>query len=455
MKAFRSSLLFSLLHDKLGINKAIFYSISARIIQAVGGVFTLFFIAKYLNIEEQGYYYTFGSILALQVFFELGLSGILSQYAAHEVIHLKWRGDQLTGEERHAKRLASLLHFSVQWFGIMAFMLFIVLLVSGYTFFNFYKVVAIHVSWQYPWFLLVLTSSLGLLVTPVLSFFEGLNKVEEVAKLRFVQQLVSILLVWGALISGFKLFSTGIATLATFGVALIWLLYKNQINILKNIWKLYDKLVVISWKNEIFPYQWKIALSWISGYLSFQIFNPVLFATEGSIIAGRMGMTLIVFNGITSLAMSWISTKIPVLSGHIALKEYVKLDALFFKTFRQGFFICLLLVIFYLSGIQILDGWDIQLVTRFLSIDLLVLLSLVTLSNIVVFFLAVYLRCFKKEPYLYMSLAMGSATTLSTILLGYKFGVYGIVVGYTCLSLFMYLPWAIRVFVVKKKEWSK
>lgn len=455
MNNLKSSWLFTLLHDKLGINTAIFYTIGARIIQAIGGVFTLFFIAKYLNIEEQGYYYTFGSILALQVFFELGLSGILSQYVAHEVVHLKWQGFTLTGEERNVKRLASLLHFSVRWFGSMAFFLFLFLFVSGYAFFSFYKIVETHVEWQYPWFLLVTTSSLNLLVTPLLSFFEGLNKVEQVAKLRFIQQVASILLVWGALMLGFNLFATGVATLVTFMVALIWLFLKNQINILKNIWSQYDKAIVISWKNEILPYQWRIALSWISGYLSFQIFNPVLFATEGSVMAGKMGMTLTVFNGITSLAMSWINTKIPVLSGYIALKEYVKLDILFFKTFKQGFFICFLLVIFYLLGIKFLSTLNIQLVDRFLSIDLLFLLAFVTLSNIVVFFLAVYLRCFKREPYLSMSLVMGITTTLSTLILGHLFGVYGIVLGYTCLSLFMYLPWAIKVFLARKKEWSK
>lgn len=447
------SWLFIFLHDKLGINKAIFYSCGTRVIQASGGLFTLFFIAKYLNIEEQGYYYTFGSILALQVFFELGLSGILSQYAAHEVVHLKWKDFTLIGEEKNVKRLSSLLHFSVHWFSVMACILFVVLLISGYTFFNFYKVIETHVEWRYPWFLLVLTSSLNLLVTPLLSFFEGLNKVEEVAKLRFVQQVFSILLVWCTLILGFKLFATGVVTLITFLIAFIWLLLKKQINVLRSIWKQYDKTIVIGWKSEILPYQWRIALSWISGYLSFQIFNPVLFATEGSVIAGKMGMTLTVFNGVIALAMSWINTKIPILSGYIALKEYTRLDFLFFRTFKQGFFICFLMVIVFLVGIKMMDVFGIQLVDRFISIDLLFLLSLVTLSNIIVFFLAVYLRCFKKEPYLYMSLVMGSATTFSTIVLGYLSGVYGIVISYTCLSLFMYLPWAIKVFLVKRREW--
>ncbi|MFK2504393.1 hypothetical protein ACIXPB_19920, partial [Bacteroides fragilis] len=88
----------------------------------------------------------------------------------------------------------------------------------------------------------------------------------------------------------------------------------------------------MDYKTEIFPYQWKIALSWISGYFIFQLFNPVLFATEGAVIAGQMGMTLAALNGIQSLSLSWMTTKIPLYSGLIAQKQYRQLDIIFNRT---------------------------------------------------------------------------------------------------------------------------
>lgn len=447
--------LYSLLHDVLGINKIIVYTIGARVIQAAGGIFVLYFVAKYLSVVEQGYYYTFGSILALQVFFELGLSGILSQYAAHEAAHLSWNGKCFLGKDYHLKRLSSLLHFSFRWFSITAFVLFIALLTCGFLFFGVYTTVESHVGWKYPWILLVFTSSLNLLVTPILSYLEGLGKVLDIARLRFFQQFFSIVCVWGTLAIGGRLFATGVATLVTFIVALFWILSNNQYALLKYIWHNFDALTIINWKTEILPYQWKIALSWISGYLSFQIFNPVLFAVEGSVIAGKMGMSLAVLSGITSLALSWINTKIPYLSSLIALKNYTVLNSVFFLTLKQGCFICLAALIVFVGGIEILKIFHISWVVRFLPLDLVILLSLVTFSNIIVFFLAVYLRCFKREPYLYMSLVMGISTTLSTVFLGHLRGVYGVVIGYFCLSIFMYLPWSIIVFVNKKNEWCK
>lgn len=57
--------------SKVGIDKAIFFTSLARIIQAGGGIISILFVAKYLTGEEQGFYYTFGSIVAIQVFLNL------------------------------------------------------------------------------------------------------------------------------------------------------------------------------------------------------------------------------------------------------------------------------------------------------------------------------------------------------------------------------------------------
>ena len=43
--------------NKLGIDKAIAYSSAARIVQAGSNIVTIFFLAKYLSQEEQGFYY--------------------------------------------------------------------------------------------------------------------------------------------------------------------------------------------------------------------------------------------------------------------------------------------------------------------------------------------------------------------------------------------------------------
>ena len=69
---------------KIGMDKSIAYSSGANMLRAITGLASIYFISLCLTGEEQGCYYTFGSILAIQVFFELGFTGIITQYVAHE-----------------------------------------------------------------------------------------------------------------------------------------------------------------------------------------------------------------------------------------------------------------------------------------------------------------------------------------------------------------------------------
>ena len=70
--------------------------------------------------------------------------------------------------------------------------------------------------------------------------------------------------------------------------------------------------------------------------LYFRFFNPVLFASEGAVVAGQIGIKLKVLNSIFSLAFSWISTKVQIFSKLIAQKDYKQLDSLLNKTLMQS-----------------------------------------------------------------------------------------------------------------------
>jgi len=94
---------------------AIFFTIIARLVQGIGGMALLFLISKFLTIEEQGYYFTFGSVVAIQIFFELGLNTIITQFAAHENAKLKWNEfNQISGDKISLSRLSSLLHLCLK-----------------------------------------------------------------------------------------------------------------------------------------------------------------------------------------------------------------------------------------------------------------------------------------------------------------------------------------------------
>lgn len=443
---------------KIGMDKSIAYSSGANILRAFTGLASIYFISMCLTGEEQGYYYTFGSILAIQVFFELGFTGIITQYVAHEQAHLKWTDDglHLVGEEKYKSRLTHLLHFCIKWYSVIAILLFIVLTIVGYVFFSKYSKDD-SVSWVLPWLFICLGTCLNLMISPLNSFVQGLGKVKEMSKIAFYIAFIAPATSWICLLMGFKLYVVGVISSLTAVLYIGYFCCTSLKTILYNIWKgqITER---ISYMKEIFPYQWKIALSWVSGYFIFQLFNPVLFATEGAKVAGQMGMTLQVFNAINSLSMNWITTKVPLFSRLIELKDYLSLDKIFNKTVLQESTICLVLLLVYIFGVEFLRY--IQLCfgghligDRFLSLIPMILMCVPVYTNQFVFSVATYLRCHKQEPFLFNSLTLGICTMLSTLVLGNKYGLYGICIGYCVLSVCLAFPWGMWIFFTKKREW--
>lgn len=438
--------------QKIGIDGTIGLTLLTRAIQAAGTFGVVLVIAEFLSSDLQGYYYTFASIIAIQVFFELGLSSIITQFAAHEFAHVSINDSfEISGDEYHQSRLASLLHFCVKWFAIVSFILFFVLLAAGYYFFSSYNKSAQHINWQIPWAILSLATSLNLLVDPTLAFLDGVGRIHQMSKIRLVQKGANVILLFVLLMCGFELYSSAVASCVA--VLLIYILLFSSVNfkVLKNIWEK-KSTWVINYFDEIFPYQWRIAVSWISGYFIFQLFTPVLFATGGPVVSGQMGMTIQILSGVSALSMSWMTTKIPVFSELISVKKYDELDSLFNKTLKNLNLVNNSLMVLFVIFVLMLSYFKIPLRLRLLPIfPLLCMLSTVVINQYI-FSWAIYLRCHKKEPILMQAVVSAIFLTFSTIVFGKLYGLNGIVVPYTAWAI-VSLIWVYRIFSKKRKEW--
>lgn len=441
---------------RIGMDGAIAYSSGARIVQGATGVLSIFFISTFLTGVEQGFYYTFGSILALQVFFELGLTGIMTQYTAHEMSHLSYRGYEIDGDNYYVSRLSSLIKFCVKWYSIMAVLSFLILTIVGCVYFNRYNEGNEDVTWFYPWLLICIATAIKLFQSPFNSILMGLGKVKEMSKIIFYQQIIIPIASWLGLACGLKLYVLGIGYLIS---VFLWLFIVWRDGSYRTILFLYDHEVTdkVNYLKEIFPYQWRMAISGFSGYFIFQLFNPVLFATAGAVIAGQMGMTQQVLNAIQTFSFSWINTKVPLYSSLIAKKEYEQLDNNFNTTLRQMVSVCFVLLVGFFLVIWILNVTKFQmnnsiLADRFLGYLPALLMSIPVLLHQFINSWATYLRCHKKEPFLVYSVCNALACALSTVCLGNLYGLYGVAIGYCVISLFFF-PWGHSIFVNKKKEW--
>src|SRR3954464_6956241 len=103
----------------LGLDRAIGFTLLARFWSGAAGIVTVALIARFLSPPEQGFYYTFGSLVALQIVFELGFSFVILQMASHERAHLSISPSyEITGDPGSHGRLASVIQKSVQWYSI-------------------------------------------------------------------------------------------------------------------------------------------------------------------------------------------------------------------------------------------------------------------------------------------------------------------------------------------------
>jgi O-antigen/teichoic acid export membrane protein len=439
--------------SNFGIDKAILFTSGSSLIGTFGSVVTVLLVIHLLTEIEQGYYYTFGSVLSIQIFFELGFNNIITQFAAHETG--KFDNDLNSQSNNHRvsfSRLSSLLNLIIRWYSFLFLILLFILTFSGIYFFSKNSPDSIGLSWRVPWVIIVVSSCLNFLVSPILAFLIGLGNIKEISKLQLIQNVIKILLLLLGLLLGFKLYAIGLSLIGAVSYISV-IVYKKYKTILIDIWKI-KGVYKISYYQEIFPYQWKIALSWISGYFIFQMFNPVLFATEGPKVAGQMGMTLTALSGLSTLSLSWITTKIPTFSNLIAANEINQLKILFNKTFKQSLSVNLALLIMFLITITIIKYFRIKvgeviIGDRFIDYLPLTFMVIATLLNQISSSWALYLRCFKKEPYLINSIVGAVLVVTSTLFFGSKYGLIGITSGYLIISIIC-LPWAYYVFQKNK-----
>lgn len=170
-------------------------------------------------------------------------------------------------------------------------------------------------------------------------------------------------------------------------------------------------------------------------------------------------MTLAALNAIQAFSMSWRNTKVPLYSNLIAQKQYLELDVLFNKTIKQMSLVCIGLIAVYYLFLIFLKVTDIgfngnSLFDRFLGFGPTLLLSIPIVLNQFVNSWATYLRCHKKEPFLFISVISGILCMFSTLILGNLYGLYGIVIGYCGIQLIPF-PWSHNIFITKKKEWHE
>jgi hypothetical protein len=434
-----------------GLDRAIVFTLSSRAIQIFSSVGTALLILRFLSPTEQGYYYTLLSLAALQTVFELGFSFVILQLAAHETAYLTIRADGgIEGDARAHARLASVLQLTVRWYARAAILMALVLLPLGVVFFSRSGRGAAPVAWLGPWVATVIAVSAGFALTPLYSFLEGCNQVRQVALLRMFQALVVLVLSWSAIASHHGLYACALVNAGSIAAGAVFL--ARQRIFLAGLLRRRAREFAISWRKEIWPFQWKIAATWLCSYFTIQIFTPILFACRGPQEAGRMGFSLSIVGYLPFLALGWITTKATPFGQLIRQGRFAELDSLFFRTLKQSLTSMLMLAGLCLAAVLAAQHLAPAIARRMEPPRIFAFLLFAAVGSFVVQSLAVYLRSFQREPYLTQSIVVSVITLTATLRLAPRWGSTGVALVYFTCSGLLGLIWAIQIFYAQKRS---
>jgi len=436
----------------VGVDRAIAYTLIGRGWSVIAGPLTIVLIARFLRPEEQGFYYTFGSVIALNIFFELGLTYVLLQFASHEKAHLEWTTvGMLSGSEVARMRLAALLKLALRWYSVAAVLVLLLVLPTGLVFFTRNSAPTAAVTWRTPWIWLVTASALNLLVAPLFAILEGCGKISQIASMRVSQSVFANLGLWLTLLWHGALFAGPVFQTINLTFGLIWLV-SHFGRFFRTFLQTDISQAPFHWWTEVWPFQWRIALSWLSGYFIFQLFTPVLFASHGPVVAGQMGMSLTLCNALGGVSMAWMSTKASPFGVLVARRQWQALDTLFFKTLFRSVLVLIAGSVVVYAFVTVLNYRDYSFSRRLLNPLPFALLLLATIMNHVVSSQAIYLRTHKVEPFLWLSIAVGTLTAAFAYILARPFSALGVAAGYL-ICCTVALVTGTKIFRQKRSEW--
>lgn len=377
---------------------------------------------------ELGVYFVFLNLVAAQLLFELGLSQALLQVASHV-------------EDLTLPNINGLLRWLSATYRKIAYKFLFFSIIFGASYLYFF----IPFDYQYVivlWAIIAVSISINLAISYKFTLIEAQGHVSLASKGRLVSLLFSSLVTWILLYFNFGLLSVTISYGVMSLVAIIWL-DKNYSLSNGDSFSSSDKSIFI---EEIKGIQHKFALSYIGGYLSFNAVIPIVFALNGPIDAGKVGLALAIFSSVTLLASSFVAAKNQYFARMIALQDFPNLNLAFKKCIALTFTLGIFLIFAAFLGIYALDFFGMEFTKKIIDFNFLMAIALASLANALTYSLAIYVRAHKVEPFVILS-CINALGTLTFVSLGAHFGAGWAAMGYSFLSIFVALPFTFIIFI--------
>ncbi len=264
----------------------------------------------------------------------------------------------------------------------------------------------------------------------------------------FNKSLISLAL-WAAIISG-KLWTLPLASAS----GLVWsVFFLHRYAAFCRAFLISPDGPRIAWRQDVWPIQWRIAVSWISTYFTSQLFTPVLFRSAGPAVAGQMGMTNTLANVVMAMSSNWVVTKAPRYGVLVAERKWRELDSSFFRSLFMSLVIGLVLALGAWGLILLLEGLQHPLASRVLPPGPAGVFLIAGVVSSVLSGLSTYLRAHKREPLMGVFLVGSMVIAALALLLAPSYGATGVGAGYLGVLVLLELPITVWIFQRSRARW--
>ena len=427
-------------------------SLLNQIWTCISGLLIVLLVPSFLTEEQQGYWFLFGSLVALYTFADSGFFNIIMQFTAHEFAFLNLiKTNALEGPDEHIKKISSFFRFSLKWVCTVSAIAHPIIVMVGFIYFVRDGVVQTYLM---PWIIYSTGYLIFFINVAILSFLEGLNVIDIVQKIKLLMSVINTSIIVLLLVFHFNIFALSVGMLASSSFIFIFILVKFN-SIFKQLLK-EGKKYNHKWEKEVLPLFIKYAISTATLLFTLYIYTPIMHLYHGAVYSGKVGLSFNIINAIFVTSNIWIYTVTPTLNMYIEKKNWKALDKLFYKRVLLAFFTYISLILGIILFWNFTEHFKIPLfmmiISRCFPLWALMFLIGAYLINIFDNAITVYLTAHKKIPLLIPNILSSLMVFLLTILIAKTMEPEYFFLG-TFITYVSFFAVNVSIFLVCKRRW--
>jgi len=203
---------------------------------------------------------------------------------------------------------------------------------------------------------------------------------------------------------------------------------------------------------DLLPFQFKIAISWICGFFILQFMTPLVFKMCGPVSAGKYGMSLQIMYSLTGFANVWMSSKVPLFGRLVADLKFVKLNSIFKKNLLISSMVLIFLWAIFFGCFYFFSFYYPDFFHRMLDLNLFLYLSIVSILHHITVSESYYLRSFKDDPFMYLSIISAFTIVVSSFYFISKYSLLGSVIALLVNAIFVNMIIGNIIFYIYAKN---